>query len=106
MCTRTPKLASRATDQGRQRGVRIVNVARGSVIDEPALVDALHDGRVHSAALEVFETEPLPADSPLRAFPQVIFGSHNASNTIEAVDRTTHRLIKLIAEQLADSSRF
>ncbi|MEM9656821.1 MAG: NAD(P)-dependent oxidoreductase, partial [Planctomycetota bacterium] len=88
-----------------QRGVRIVNVARGSVIDEPALIEALHDGHVHSAALDVFETEPLPADSPLRSFPQVILGSHNASNTIEAVDRTTHRVIELIAEQLAEAVR-
>lgn len=71
-----------------KNGVRIVNVARGPLIDERALVDALQKGKVHSAALDVFETEPLPNDSPLRQFERCIFGSHNSSNTIDAVQRT------------------
>src|SRR6476620_274612 len=49
-----------------KRGARIVNCARGGLIDEPALADAISNGRVAGAALDVFETEPLPADSPLR----------------------------------------
>lgn len=68
-------------------GVRVVNVARGALIDEAALVAALQSGHVHSAALDVFEVEPLPADSPLRALPQTIFGSHNGSNSADAVRR-------------------
>ncbi len=75
------------------RGVRIVNVARGPVIDESALIVALAGGQVHSAALDVFETEPLPADSPLRMHPRCIFGSHNSSNTEDAVRRTSHEAI-------------
>ena len=77
-----------------RRGVRIVNVSRGPLIDESALAAALSTGHVHSAALEVFETEPLPADSPLRSFAQCLFGSHNASNTVEAVQRTTARAME------------
>lgn len=71
-----------------KQGVRVVNVARGPLIDEQALIEALRSGKVHSAALDVFEVEPLAADSPLRSFDRCIFGSHNGSNTIDAVRRT------------------
>src|ERR1700738_4672032 len=56
-----------------KRGVRIVNCARGGLIDEAALVEALKSGQVAAAALDVFETEPLPADSPLRGIPTLVF---------------------------------
>lgn len=70
-------------------GVRIVNVGRGPVIDELALIEALGTGHVFSAALDVFEEEPLPADSLLRHHDRCIFGSHNASNTEDGVVRTS-----------------
>lgn len=70
-------------------GVRVINVGRGPVIDEPALEAALQSGKVYSAALDVFEVEPLPMKSPLRTHPRCIFGSHNASNTADAVVRTS-----------------
>lgn len=73
-----------------KRGVYVVNVARGPLIDEPALVRALQDGHVRAAALDVFEAEPLPADSPLRGMPHCAFGSHNGSNTQDAVRRASH----------------
>ena len=70
-------------------GVRITNVARGPLIDEQALSDALQAGKVHSIALDVFEVEPLPMASPLRGLPNTIFGSHNGSNTVDGVVRCT-----------------
>ena len=81
-------------------GLRVVNVACGPVVDEPALIRALSDGRVHSAALDVFEVEPLPGDSPLRDHPRCIFGSHNASNTEDAVRRVSVRATELLFEAL------
>lgn len=81
-------------------GVRVVNVGRGPVIEEAALVEGLVTGRIHSVALDVFEDEPLSSDSPLRTYPNNIFGSHNGSNTVEAVERVSRIAIDLIAEML------
>ena len=57
----------------------MVNVGRGTVIDEPALIDALHTGQVGFAALDVFATEPLPDDSPLWSLPNVLISPHTAA---------------------------
>lgn len=81
-------------------GVRVVNVARGPVIVETALVKGLENGIVHSAALDVFEVEPLAPDSPLRRFDRCIFGSHNASNSVDAVRRVSRIAIDKIARFL------
>lgn len=70
-------------------GSILVNVARGGLVDEDALVEALESGRLAAAALDVFAEEPLPAEHPLRRFPQCVLGSHNASNTREGVLRTS-----------------
>lgn len=77
--------------------VRVVNVGRGPIIHEASLVDALKSGSVYSAALDVFETEPLPMDSYLRAHPRCVFGSHNSSNTADAVARTSTIAIEKLA---------
>lgn len=85
-----------------KQGLRIVNVARGPLIDESALISALTSGQVHSAALDVMEVEPLPAGSPLRTHERCIFGSHNGSNTVDAVIRASERAIDLLFGFLAD----
>lgn len=83
-----------------KKGVRVVNVARGPLIDELALCEALKSEIVHSAALDVFEYEPLPMSSYLREHPLCIFGSHNSSNTSDAVARTNVIAIDKLAEYL------
>jgi D-3-phosphoglycerate dehydrogenase len=65
-------------------GVRIVNCARGALIDETALVEGLRSGQVAGAALDVFGDEPLPADSPLRSLSNVVLTPHLAASTVEA----------------------
>jgi D-3-phosphoglycerate dehydrogenase len=67
-----------------KRGVRVINCARGGLIDESALVDALQDGQVAGAALDVFETEPLPSDSPLHSAPNLVLTPHLGASTAEA----------------------
>jgi D-3-phosphoglycerate dehydrogenase len=82
-------------------GVRVVNVGRGPIIDESALESALTTGQVYSAALDVFEQEPLPMHSYLRTHPRCVFGSHNASNSADAVVRTSEIAIAKLAEYLS-----
>ena len=86
-------------------GAWVINTARGPLIDEGALVDALSNGQIGAAALDVFEVEPLPMDSPLRGFDNVILGAHNSSNTAEAVRRTSVRAIENLLHGLAEVRR-
>lgn len=81
-------------------GVYIVNVARGPLIEEQALVAALDSGKVKGAALDVFEVEPLPKESRLREFDQCIFGTHNGSHSIDAVLKVNEIAINNLLEGL------
>ena len=62
----------------------LVNMARGGIVDEPALIAALRDGTIAGAALDVFTVEPLPADSPLRTLTNVVLTPHMIGHTWEA----------------------
>lgn len=66
----------------------LVNVGRGGVVDEPALIQALNAGRLAGAALDVFATEPLPADSPLWSMPNVLISPHTAALSEQEDERT------------------
>ena len=68
-----------------KHGVFLVNTSRGPVIDETALIAALRSGKVWAAGLDVFEQEPLPLDSPLRVFDNVVFTPHVGANSEESV---------------------
>ena len=70
--------------QKTKRGVRIINCARGGLVDEAALARALQDRHVAAAALDVFEHEPLPDDSPLRLAPNLVLTPHLGASTAEA----------------------
>jgi D-3-phosphoglycerate dehydrogenase len=74
----------------------LINTSRGPVVDEPALVHALQKGIIAGAALDVFEIEPLPADSPLLHMDQVMLAPHNANSSPAAWERvhwnTIHNL--------------
>ena len=65
-------------------GVILVNTARGAMVDEAAMIDALKSGHIRHAGLDVFNTEPLPADHPLTKLPNVTLSAHSAFRTPEA----------------------
>jgi len=79
-----------------KHGVIIVNIARGSLIDTQELVGAIKSGKVAAAGLDVFEKEPLPADSHLRTLPQVVATPHAAGVT----PHFWERFIKIIIENV------
>ncbi|MBA2243017.1 MAG: phosphoglycerate dehydrogenase [Chthoniobacterales bacterium] len=87
-----------------KRGVRIINCARGGLIDEIALVDALRSGHVAAAALDVFETEPLPIDSPLRELPNLVLTPHLGASTAEAQESVGIEIAESIRSALLEGT--
>jgi len=65
-------------------GVLVINAARGGIIDDPALLEAIDAGRCGGAALDVFDPEPLAKDSPLRKHPKILLTPHLGASTVEA----------------------
>ncbi|HBI11424.1 MAG TPA: glyoxylate/hydroxypyruvate reductase GhrB [Franconibacter pulveris] len=77
----------------------LINAGRGPVVDEPALIDALKAGKIHAAGLDVFEQEPLPADSPLLSMPNVVALPHIGSATHE----TRYNMAACAVDNLIDA---
>lgn len=80
-------LMNPATFNYMQPGSVLINCARGPVVEESALIAALQSGQIGGAALDVFEFEPLPADSPLRAMDNVLLAPHNSNSSPAAWER-------------------
>ncbi len=80
----TYHLISTAAFELMKPGVRIINAARGGIIDEEALAEALKNGKVAGAGLDVFEQEPPPSDNPLLSLPNVVLTPHLGASTEEA----------------------
>jgi D-3-phosphoglycerate dehydrogenase len=83
-----------------QPGAILINTSRGPVVDELALVQALRQGRIAGAALDVFEDEPLPADSPLRDMDNVLLTPHNANSSPSAWEQVHWNTIRNLVEGL------
>lgn len=85
-----------------KRGVRLVNCARGGLIEEAALVEALASGHVAGAAMDVFETEPPPKDHPLFSMPNVVLTPHLGASTTEAQENVGIEIARAIRDALVD----
>jgi glyoxylate/hydroxypyruvate reductase A len=99
VCPHTPEtegLIDAAALAAMKPGAALINIARGAVVDEPALIEALRSGQVGHAALDVAAVEPLPADSPLWDMAQVSIYPHSASTSA----RENERLTDLFCENL------
>ena len=83
-----------------KRGVRILNCARGGIINEADLVAAIQSGQVAGAALDVYEVEPPPAAFPLRDLPQVVMTPHLGASTTEAQDNVGIEVAEAISDYL------
>jgi D-3-phosphoglycerate dehydrogenase len=82
-----------------------INTARGPLMDEQALIRALQSGKIAGAALDVFEHEPLPADSPLREMDNVLIAPHNSNSSPLAWEHVHHNTIKNMLDVLRQSNR-
>ncbi len=83
-----------------KNGVRVFNCARGGIIEEAALIDALKSGKVAAAGLDVYEDEPPAADSPLRSIPNLVLTPHLGASTIEAQENVGIDVARQMIETL------
>ena len=84
-----------------KKGVRVFNCARGGIIKESALVEALESGKVAAAGLDVYESEPLSKDSPLLKFPNLVLTPHLGASTKEAQESCGIEVAEVIADALS-----
>jgi phosphoglycerate dehydrogenase-like enzyme len=90
----TDKIVSRERIALMKPTAFLVNTARGGLVDEAALADALGEGRIAGAGLDVFEVEPLPADSPLRKLANVVLTPHCAGSNLDAIAAMANRCVE------------
>ena len=83
-------------------GAILINTARGALVDEAAMIDALRAGQLRHAGLDVFDIEPLPADHPLTTLPNVTLSAHSAFRTAEASDNLVEAALQHCRRIAAD----
>jgi D-3-phosphoglycerate dehydrogenase len=100
MTDETKAMVNAAAFAKMKRGVRILNCARGGIVAEADLLAAIKSGQVGGAALDVYETEPLPKDSALRAAPEIIMTPHLGASTEEAQENVGIEVAEAITDYL------
>ncbi len=98
----TTKMINATSIAKMKTGVKILNCARGELLDSDALVEALQSGKVSGAALDVFDTEPLPPDHPLLKQDNLIATPHIGASTEEAQEIVGHRIVDQIIQYLTE----
>lgn len=93
-------LINRARLEGVKPGAILINTARGPIVEETALIDALKTGQLGGAALDVFEVEPLPLDNPLLQMENVLLAPHNSNSSPDAWEKVHWNTIKNLLEGL------
>jgi D-3-phosphoglycerate dehydrogenase len=97
----TRGLLGRAQLEATKPGAVVLNVARGGIVDEAALADALRASHLAGAAVDVFSTEPMTAENPLRGAPNVVLTPHLGASTAEAQDRVGLEMAEQVVMALA-----
>jgi D-3-phosphoglycerate dehydrogenase len=100
LTSETNKILNAAALAQCKKGVRIINCARGGLVDEAALLEGLKSGQVGGAALDVYEKEPPPEDFPLRSLPNVVLTPHLGASTAEAQESVGVEIAQAISDFL------
>jgi D-3-phosphoglycerate dehydrogenase / 2-oxoglutarate reductase len=101
LTSETRGLLGRAQLEAAKPGTFVLNVARGGIVDERALADALASGHVAGAAVDVYSAEPMTADNPLRSAPNLVLTPHLGASTSEAQDRVGVEMAEQVVMALA-----
>jgi D-3-phosphoglycerate dehydrogenase len=101
LTAQTRGLIGRAQLEATKRGAYVLNVARGGIVDEVALSEALASGQIAGAAVDVYSAEPMAPDNPLRGAPNVVLTPHLGASTAEAQDRVGLEMAEQVVMALA-----
>ena len=101
LTAQTRGLIGSAQIEAMKPGAILLNVARGGIVDESALASALTDGRLAGAAVDVYSSEPMAPDNPLRSAPNTVLAPHLGASTAEAQDRVAVEMAEQLLEALA-----